>query len=76
MAMLQKLNDSDIAPHQLSRTDGEYLHIIQQLPNFNPYQILLINHQKLLFGNEEATSNMWQECQQAYRQIELTKINS
>lgn len=76
MAMLQKLNDSDIAPHQLSRTDGEYLHIIQQLPNFNPYQILLINHQKLLFGNEEATLNMWQECQQAYRQIDLTKINS
>ena len=72
MAMLQKLNDTGIALHQLSRTDGEYLQIIQQLPHCIPYQTLLIIHQQLLFGNQEATLAMWQECQQAYRQIEQT----
>jgi hypothetical protein len=69
MAMLQNLNDSNIAPHQESRTDGEYLKIIQQLPNYLDYQTLLINHQKILFGNKEATINMWEESLQAYRKI-------
>jgi hypothetical protein len=75
MAMLQKLNDRGIAPHQLSRTDGEYLQIIQTLPNFNAYQILLINHQKLLFANQKATLNMWKECQQALGDIDRFKLN-
>lgn len=75
MAMLQKLNDQGIASHQLSRTDGEYLQIIQTLPNFSPYQILLINHQKLLFANQEATLNMWEECQKAFQEINLNLSN-
>jgi hypothetical protein len=73
MAMLQKLHDTGVAPHQLSRTDGEYLQIIQQLPHFMPYQTLLITHQQLLFGNQEASPAMWEQCQQAYGQIEQTK---
>lgn len=72
MAMLQRLNDQGIAPHQLSRTDGEYLKIIQSLPNFNYYQILLINHQKLLFANQEATVKMWEDCEQAFQKINIT----
>lgn len=75
MAMLQRLNDAGVALHQLSRTDGEYLQIIQSLPNFNYYQILLINHQKLLFANQEATINMWQECQQAFEEINLNNVS-
>jgi hypothetical protein len=71
MAMLQKLNDQGIAPHQLSRTDGEYVQIIQTLPNFNAYQILLINHQKLLFANQPATLNMWEECERAFLDLDL-----
>lgn len=69
MAMLQKLNDNNIALHQESRTDGEYLKIIQQLPNFSAYQTLLINHQKLFFGKKEATINMWEESFEAYKTI-------
>jgi hypothetical protein len=72
MAMLQKLNDQGIAPHQGSRTDGEYLKIMGTLPNFSAYQTLFINHQNLLFANQEATLNMWKECQQAWEQIDFS----
>ncbi len=68
-AMLQQLNDSGIAPHQSSRTDGEYLQLIQQLSQPQPYQNLLVIHQQLCFGNAEASPLLFDECQQAYRQI-------
>lgn len=69
-AMLQRLNDSGIAPHQPSRTDGEYLQLVQQLPQAQPYQTLLITHQQLCFSNTEASSAMFEQCQQAYQEIE------
>lgn len=68
-AMLQQLNDSGIATHQSSRTDGEYLQLIQQLPKSSPYQILLMTHQQLCFSNIEASLSLLEECQQAYREI-------
>ncbi|MGK7874926.1 MAG: DUF4129 domain-containing protein [Xenococcaceae cyanobacterium] len=70
MATLQRLNDSGIAPHQPSRTDGEYLQLIQQLPQPIPYQTLLLTHQQLCFGNAEASPSVFEECQEAYREIE------
>ncbi|HEY9669702.1 MAG TPA: DUF4129 domain-containing protein [Coleofasciculaceae cyanobacterium] len=70
MAMLQRLNDSGIAPHQLSRTDGEYLQLIQQLQKPQPYQTLLTTHQQQCFSNTEVTSSVFEQCQQAYREIE------
>jgi hypothetical protein len=72
MAMLQRLNDSGIAPHQSSRTDGEYLQLIQQLPQPQPYQTLLVTHQQLCFSNAEASSSVFEQCQQAYREIEVS----
>ncbi len=75
MAMLQKLHDTGIAPHQSSRTDGEYLEIIKQLPDFYSYQTLLINHQKLLFSKQNATLSMWEECQQAFQIIDNSLKN-
>lgn len=69
-AMLQQLNDTGIAPHQNSRTDGEYLQIIEQLPRPLPYQTLLITHQQLCFGNAQATPTLLETCKQAYREIE------
>lgn len=69
-AMLQRLNDSGIAPHQPSRTDGEYLQLVQQLPKSSPYQILIMTHQQLCFSNIEASPSIFEECQQAYREIE------
>lgn len=69
-AMLQRLNDNGIAPNQPSRTDGEYLQLVEQLPQPQPYQTLLITHQQLCFSNTEASSTMFEQCQQAYQEIE------
>lgn len=69
LAMLQHLHDRNIAPHQPSRTDGEYLQIIQQLPQPQPYQTLLITHQQLCFSNVPASLQLWEQCQQAYKTI-------
>ncbi len=69
-AMLQGLNDSGVAPHQPSRTDGEYLQLVQQLPQPQPYQTLLMTHQELCFSNTEASPSVFEQCQQAYREIE------
>lgn len=70
MAMLQRLNDTGIAPHQPSRTDGEYLQLTQQLPQPQPYQTLLMTHQELCFSHTEASRSVFEQCQQAYREIE------
>ncbi|HEY9905306.1 MAG TPA: DUF4129 domain-containing protein [Candidatus Sericytochromatia bacterium] len=72
MAMLQRLNDTGIAKDQASRTDGEYLQLVQQLPQPQPYQTLLMTHQELCFSNTEASRSLFDECQQAYREIEAS----
>lgn len=69
LAMLQRLNDAGIAIHQPSRTDGEYLQLIQQLPQPEPYETLISIHEQLYFGNVEASSSTFEQCQQAYQQI-------
>lgn len=71
LAMLQQLSDRNIVPYQGSRTDGEYLQIIQQLPRPQPYQFLLMTHQQLCFGHGQASLDLLQESQQAYREIDL-----
>ncbi|HBB33677.1 MAG TPA: hypothetical protein DDZ80_01075 [Cyanobacteria bacterium UBA8803] len=68
-AMLQRLHDRGVAPHQLSRTDGEYLELVQQLPQPRSYQVLLMTHQQLCFSNADASSSLLEQCQQAYREI-------
>ncbi len=70
MAMLQQLNDTGIAPQQPSRTDGEYRQIIQDLPQHQAYQKLLQTHERLCFGNGEITPEIFEQCQQAYRDIQ------
>ena len=70
MGMLQRLNDTGLVPHQSSRTDGEYLQLIQQLPKPTPYQTLLVNHQELCFSNTEASRSVFDQCQEAYREID------
>jgi hypothetical protein len=70
MAMLQRLNDTGLVPHQSSRTDGEYLQLVQQLPKPTPYQTLLVTHQELCFSNTEASRSVFDECQEAYREID------
>jgi hypothetical protein len=69
MAMLQQLNDTGIVPHQSSRTDGEYLQLIQDLPQYRSYETLLATHQQACFGNAEIRAAEFEQCQQAYREI-------
>lgn len=68
-AMLQQLHEKGIAPHQASRTDGEYLKIVAQLPQPQPYQTLLRTHQQLCFSQIDATESLFAQCQQAYQQM-------
>ena len=69
MAMLQHLNDKGIALHEPTRTDGEYLKLVRHLPKPKPYQTLLATHQRLCFSQTEASSSLFEQCQQAYQQI-------
>ncbi len=69
MAALQRLNDAGTAIHQISRTDGEYLQLIEQLPQPAPYETVIAIHQQLYFGNAEASQSTFEQCQQAYQQI-------
>lgn len=70
MAMLQRLNDKGIVLHEPSRTDGEYLKLVRHLPQPKPYQTLLTIHQRLCFSKAEASTSVFEKCQQAYRDIE------
>jgi hypothetical protein len=70
-ATLQRLNDSKVILHQSSRTDGEYLQLVRELSKQNAYEKLLMTHQKLCFSSSQASRSLFEECQQAYREIEM-----
>ena len=74
MAMLQQLNDAGIAPQEPSRTDGEYLQLTQDLPQQQSYQTLLAIHEQLCFGNVEISGSAFEECQEAYREIQALEV--
>ncbi|MBD1887447.1 DUF4129 domain-containing protein [Microcoleus sp. FACHB-84] len=69
MALLQRLNDAGTVVYQPSRTDGEYLQLIQQLPQPVPYETFIRIHEQLYFGNREADASTFEQCQQAYQQM-------
>ncbi len=71
-AMLQTLHNQGIAPHQASRTDGEYGKLIASLIQPEPYQQLLQIHQELCFGNVSASLSLLETCWSAYGEIEKT----
>lgn len=70
LAMLQRLSDTHLLPHQPSRTDGEYLRAVQQLPQAQSYQTLISTHERLCFGNAAISTEDLRHCQQAYQKIE------
>jgi len=70
MAALQRLNDSDPIPYEPSRTDGEYLQIVQTLPRPTPYQVLIRTHEQICFTEAEVSAAEFDRCQQAYQDIE------
>lgn len=72
LAMLQRLNDVKLIPHQLSRTDREYIQILRRSPNIESGELLVSTHEQIYFGDEIVTSEDFDLCQQAYHQIEAS----
>lgn len=76
LATLQRLHERGIAPHQSSRTDGEYLTIVQKLPQPEPYQQIIKHHQSLCFAHLPASLALFSEFQQAYDKIKGSQVMS
>ncbi len=68
-ATLQHLHDRQIITHQFSRTDGEYLQLLKDIPPSPAYQTMLATHEQLCFGNKEIMPETFEECKQAYGEI-------
>jgi hypothetical protein len=68
-ALLQVLDEKDMIRDNPSRTDGEYLILLENLTPLSPYQFLLTVHEELSFGNREASTSLVAECQKAYQEI-------
>jgi hypothetical protein len=70
LAMLQQLHDRNVLPHKKSRTDGEYLQILQlSVTPMQPYETLITTHEQLCFNSAELLPENYQQCEQAYQQI-------
>jgi hypothetical protein len=77
LAMLQRLNDASLIPHQFSRTDREYLQLLSTVPIINVGEVLVSIHEQLHFGDEYISSEDFDRCQQAYQQIDnQLKVNT
>lgn len=70
LAALQLLHDRDWIPHQLSRTDGEYLQAIRKLKQSRPLQLLIRTHERSHFGAAPLTVENLRHCRQAYEELE------
>lgn len=70
MAALQRLSDAEVIRNQPSRTDGEYLNLVQPLPKATAYSTLIRTHERLCFSDAPISSDAFTDCQQAYRDLE------
>ncbi|MFH7245065.1 MAG: DUF4129 domain-containing protein [Spirulina sp.] len=68
MAGLARLNDTETVIYRPSRTDGEYLTCLAESPS-RPYELLIRTHERLTFGNGQATEETYQRCRRAYQEI-------
>jgi hypothetical protein len=71
-AMLKLLDERGLILTQLSLTDEEYRRSLLKIPvaPLTPYEQLLSIHQRLCFSSAEADRALFEECKQAYQQIE------
>ena len=69
--ILQYLSDREIINTLSSRTDGEYLKLIQQLnlKQFLSYQLLFSTHEKLCFSDLFPSATLFDQCERAYQVI-------
>ena len=71
LATLKRLNDAKVIPDQLSRTDREYLKLLDQFPGVRSSEILLSTHEQLHFCDTLITAEDFNRCQQAYQELKL-----
>lgn len=69
MATLQQLSDRGLITQEASRTDGEYLLLLQTMHLPQPYQTLIRTHERLCFDRVSVSANDYQQCWQAYQEI-------
>lgn len=70
MATLQQLHERQLIPHQLSRTDRDYITLTSQLPQAEAYRTIFTIHEQLCFAGHSIEAKTFQHCQQAYQHIE------
>lgn len=70
LAVLQQLNDKDLIPQEASRTDGEYLRLVQTLDNSQPYQTLIRTHEQLCFSDAAISPETFERCWRAYQEMQ------
>ncbi|MGF1568933.1 MAG: DUF4129 domain-containing protein [Nodosilinea sp.] len=69
MAGLLHLSESQTVPYGASRTDGEYLRRLPPQAPSRPYELLIRTHERLTFGQGQATAETYQRCRRAYEEI-------
>jgi Domain of unknown function (DUF4129) len=70
LALLQFLHEKQTLPHKKSRTDGEYLQILQlSNSSMQPYETLITTHEQICFDEMEVEPINYEQCRQAYREI-------
>ncbi|GAB4365629.1 MAG: DUF4129 domain-containing protein [Elainellaceae cyanobacterium] len=70
MAALHHLSETNLIRQELSRTDGEYLHLLQNQPLARPYQVLIQTHEQLCFSRAPISADRFDRCWQAYQAIQ------
>ncbi len=70
LAALQRLNDAQLIADLPSRTDREYLKLLDTFPRIRSGDILITTHEQLHFGDAQMTAADFDQCQRAYQQIE------
>ncbi|WP_204368606.1 DUF4129 domain-containing protein [Neosynechococcus sphagnicola] len=77
LATLQQLHETHLIPHQASRTDGEYLQLVEALymtavlPHIQPLQTLIQTHERSHFSPDPISRQEYDGCWQAYQQLQL-----
>ncbi|WGV25896.1 DUF4129 domain-containing protein [Halotia branconii] len=70
LAILQHLHDTKVIVHKPSRTDGEYLQLLQStVTSMQPYETLITTHEQLCFSDTEILPENYEQCRQAYREV-------
>lgn len=69
MAALEHLHHYDLVRQEPSRTDGEYLRLVQALPTANAYHTLFRAHEQICFSQDPISTELGDRCWQAYQEL-------